>query len=83
MVLKTPELRDGLMEFLKLNGVPCNIYYPIPIHKQKGFQKFEVNTDLSKTEDLCSRVLSLPMHTELAEDQLEYIVNKVKEFFKK
>ena len=81
MVLKTPELRDGLMEFLKLNGVPCNIYYPIPIHKQKGFQKFEVNTDLSKTEDLCSRVLSLPMHTELAEDQLEYIVNKVKEFF--
>jgi UDP-2-acetamido-2-deoxy-ribo-hexuluronate aminotransferase len=83
MVLKTPELRDGLMEFLKLNGVPCNIYYPIPIHKQKGFQKFEVNTDLSKTEDLCSRVLSLPMHTELAKDQLEYIVNKVKEFFKK
>jgi len=83
LTINTSKNRDGLMEHLNTHNVPCNIYYPLPIHKQKGFQKFEVNTDLSKTEGLCSRVLSLPMHTELSEDQLEYIVNKVKEFFKK
>ncbi len=82
MVVDTQEHRDGLMKHLNENGVPSNIYYPIPIHKQKGFQQYQVNTDLSLTEDLCSRVISLPMHTELTDEQLDKITNTVINYFK-
>ena len=71
------------MTFLNNESIPCNTYYPIPIHLQKGFSKFEINTDLTLTEDLCSRVISLPMHTEMEEDQISFITKKVLEFFKK
>jgi UDP-2-acetamido-2-deoxy-ribo-hexuluronate aminotransferase len=81
--LKDATKRDALMTFLNNESIPCNTYYPIPIHLQKGFSKFKVNTDLSLTEDLCSRVISLPMHTEMEEDQINFITKKVLEFFKK
>tara|TARA_B110000037_G_scaffold42761_1_gene52738 strand:+ start:3754 stop:4884 length:1131 start_codon:yes stop_codon:yes gene_type:complete len=81
--LKDANKRDALMTFLNNESIPCNTYYPIPIHLQKGFSKFEINTDLTLTEDLCSRVISLPMHTEMEEDQISFITKKVLEFFKK
>mgnify|MGYP000878015011 CR=1 FL=1 len=75
--------RDALQVFLNDKGIPCNIYYPVPIHKQKGFEgKYEISQSLDTTEDLCSRVLSFPMHTELEAEQIEFITNSVKEFFK-
>lgn len=75
--------RDALQVFLNDKGIPCNIYYPVPIHKQKGFKgKYEISQSLDTTEDLCSRVLSFPMHTELEAEQIEFITNSVKEFFK-
>ena len=80
--LKTNELdRNKMQEFLKDKGVPSMIYYPIPVHKQKAYanKRFE-NTDFSSTNDLCDRVISLPMQTELDNEQLNHIVNSVKEF---
>ncbi len=74
--------RDELQKFLNDKGIPSNIYYPIPIHRQKGFEgKYELKHSLDLTEDLCNRVLSLPMHTELEEEQLQFITESVKAFF--
>lgn len=81
LIIDHEKNRDNLMAHLHNHDIPCNIYYPIPIHQQKGFSKFEVNTDLSITEDLCKRVLSLPMHTELTIEQLEFITQNIIDFF--
>lgn len=73
--------RDALNKFLAEKGVPSMIYYPIPAHKQKMFDIFEgMDYDLPVTEWLTKRVISLPMHTELAEEQQAFIVSKVLEF---
>ena len=76
--------RDGLNQFLADNGVPSMIYYPVPAHKQKMFEAYGgSNYVLPVTDYLCERVISLPMHTELDEEQQEYIVSKVLAFLNK
>ena len=66
--------RDQLMEKLDSAGIPSNIYYPLPIHLQKAFiGKFEQRVSLAVTEDLMMKVLSLPIHTEMDEEQLSFI----------
>jgi UDP-2-acetamido-2-deoxy-ribo-hexuluronate aminotransferase len=73
--------RAGLQEHLMSKGIPAMIYYPVPIHLQKAFEQYGFKEgDLPVTEDLCSRVISLPMHTELDEEQLEFITSAVLEF---
>jgi dTDP-4-amino-4,6-dideoxygalactose transaminase len=73
--------RDGLMEHLNNKGIPSNIYYPLPVHEQKSFEgKFDLRVPLSTTDYLKTRVMSLPMHTELGEDQLKYITDSVIEY---
>jgi UDP-2-acetamido-2-deoxy-ribo-hexuluronate aminotransferase len=73
--------RAGLQEHLMSKGIPAMIYYPVPIHLQKAFEQYGFKPgDLPVTEDLCSRVISLPMHTELDEEQLEFITSTVLEF---
>ena len=73
--------RDGMIEHLNSKGIPANIYYPVPIHLQKGYSNYGYTTgDLLVTEDLCSRVFSLPMHTEFQEEQLKFITDAVLEF---
>jgi UDP-2-acetamido-2-deoxy-ribo-hexuluronate aminotransferase len=58
------------------------IYYPIPLHKQEAFlQIARQGGDLSISEKLANEVLSLPMHTELTNEQQKYIIEKIKEFF--
>jgi len=75
--------RDGLGNFLTENGVPNKVYYPVPQHLQKAYNlKGYKEGDLPVAEDLSHRVISLPMHTELADDQLKYITEKVLEFVK-
>ncbi len=66
------ELRKKLAE----HGIPVMIYYPIPLHKQNAYknERFKTN-DFPITQKLCDTVLSLPMHTELDEDTLNYITN--------
>lgn len=76
--------RNGLVEFLASKDIPAMIYYPVPAHRQKMFAELDTECgDLTVTDWLTTRVFSLPMHTELSEDQLEYICNAVKEFIEK
>ena len=73
--------RDALNAFLATKDIPSMIYYPVPAHKQKMFESFGCeNQELPVTDWLTSRVLSLPMHTELEEDQLNYICSAVVEY---
>ena len=73
--------RDALSEWLTLQHVPNMIYYPVPAHKQKMFDTFGGSTyHLPVTDWLTQRVISLPIHTELDEEQQGFIVNKVLEF---
>jgi dTDP-4-amino-4,6-dideoxygalactose transaminase len=82
--LQTDEqLRNGLTEHLNAFGIPAMIYYPVPLHLQKAYQSLNYKAgDFPVTEKLCKRVLSLPMHTEMEDDQLEHIIFTVKKFFK-
>ena len=73
--------RDGLVEYLASKDVPAMIYYPVPAHKQKMFASLDTECgDLDVTDWLTSRVISLPMHTELSEEQLSYVCNAVKSY---
>jgi dTDP-4-amino-4,6-dideoxygalactose transaminase len=72
--------RSGLLDYLSENGIPAMIYYPVPLHLQNAFKSSEWSEgSFPVTEWLCSRVFSLPMHTELSQEQLNFIVTKVKE----
>jgi UDP-2-acetamido-2-deoxy-ribo-hexuluronate aminotransferase len=76
--------RDALHNYLAENGVPSMIYYPVPCHKQKMFDAFGGSGyTLPLTDWLTERVISLPMHTELDEEQQAFIVSKVLEFINK
>ncbi|MEJ7767545.1 MAG: DegT/DnrJ/EryC1/StrS family aminotransferase [Chitinophagaceae bacterium] len=77
------EDRDELVKYLSGFDIPSMIYYPVPCHKQKMFNAAGgKQAVLPVTEMLTKGVISLPMHTELDEDQLEFIVNKVLDFIK-
>lgn len=76
--------RDGLGAYLDSKGVPNKVYYPVPQHLQKAYNlKGYKEGDLPVAEALSHRVISLPMHTELTEDQLAYITQCVLEFVNK
>lgn len=73
--------RNGLNQFLADQGIPSMIYYPVPAHKQKMFDAFGGNCyELPVTDWLTERVISLPIHTELDDEQQSFIVSKVLEF---
>lgn len=73
--------RDGLHQFLADNGIPSMIYYPVPAHRQKMFDAFGGSSfNLPVTDWLTERVISLPIHTELDEEQQRFIVSKVLEY---
>lgn len=74
--------RDELKKYLAENGVPSNIYYPLPLNEQKAFAEFVPDSlHLPITKMLCKEVLSLPIHTEMNEDLLNRIAKPVKAFF--
>lgn len=75
--------RNALREFLASKEIPAMIYYPIPLHMQKAYTDPRYKEgDFPVTEKLCASVISLPMHTELDEEQLKYISDAVLEFCK-
>ena len=75
--------REALQAHLQAAGIPSMIYYPIPAHRQKMFAAFDLqNLQLPLTEQLCRQVISLPIHTEMDEQQLSYIIENVLTFFK-
>src|SRR5690554_1734007 len=76
--------RDALVAYLGEKDIPAMIYYPVPAHKQKMFATLETSSgNLDNTDWLTSRVFSLPMHTELEDEQLEYICAAVKDFIER
>ena len=73
--------RDALHNYLTENAVPSMIYYPVPCHKQQMFDAFGGSGfNLPVTDWLTERVISLPMHTELEQEQQDFIIAKVLEF---
>ena len=77
-------VRDSLNEFLAKNNIPSMIYYPVPGHRQKVFEQFGGKSLHMPVSDwLTERVISLPMHTELDTEQLNFIASKVLEFINK
>lgn len=75
--------RNKLHDYLAARSIPSMIYYPVPAHRQNMFAQFNSSTaDLPQTDWLTERVISLPMHTELDEEQLNFITSSVLEFIK-
>ena len=73
--------RTKLREFLQTKNIPSMIYYPIPLHMQNAYKSERYKQgDFPVTEKLCASVISLPMHTEMDEETLEFISSSVLEF---
>lgn len=80
--LKDSSKRQALHKFLADNQIPSMIYYPVPNHLQKAYGYYGYKEgDMANTEDLCSRVISFPIHTEMPIDQQDFIIDKILEFF--
>ncbi len=75
--------RDELKKHLESKGIPSMIYYPISLHQQKAFANFHNGESLVVAEQLEKEVISLPMHTELDVETLQFICENVQEFFAK
>lgn len=74
--------RDELKQFLEQCGIPSMIYYPIPLNEQEAYRDIvRIVGDLQVTKELCKSVLSLPMHTELTPEQINFITDSIKRFF--
>ena len=73
--------RDELVKYLNDRNIPCGIYYPVPLHLQKAYKSNRYNqSDYKVTNQVVNEVISLPMHTELTDDQLDYISSHVIKF---
>jgi dTDP-4-amino-4,6-dideoxygalactose transaminase len=76
--------RNGLNEYLASKEIPSMIYYPVPAHRQKMFAHFGSDaTNLPVTDELTSIVISLPIHTEMQDEQLELITSEIIEYIQK
>lgn len=83
LVLNGPD-RTAMRDFLATKGIPSMIYYPVPLHLQKAYTDPRYKEgDFPVTEHLCKNVISLPMHTEMSEADMKYIVDGVLEFLNK
>jgi dTDP-4-amino-4,6-dideoxygalactose transaminase len=78
LTLKNETQRNALKKHLEEASIPTMIYYPTPLHQQQAYYQ---NISMPLTEDLCKRVLSLPIHTEMEQDQLIYITGEIKKYF--
>ncbi len=73
--------RDALVAHLNASDIPCGVYYPIPLHKQKAYVDERYNeADFTVTNQLVQSVISLPMHTELDDEQIDFITKTVLDF---
>jgi len=73
--------RDALVAHLQSKNIPCGVYYPIPLHRQKAYMDDRYNeSDFPVTNALIKSVISLPMHTELDDEQIECITSTVLSF---
>ena len=83
IVCEDREQRNALQQFLKAGGIPSMVYYPLGLHRQQAFADCDFpNRSLPVTEKMTERVLSLPMHPYLKDDEIESICEQVKNFVK-
>lgn len=76
------ENRDELKIYLESKGIPTMIYYPVPLHLQKAYQVPEIHVnEFPVTEKLSKVVISLPIHTEMTYEELDFISNTIKQFY--
>jgi UDP-2-acetamido-2-deoxy-ribo-hexuluronate aminotransferase len=76
--------RDDLKRYLEENKIPAMIYYPGPLHMQEAYRYLGYKeSDFPVTNNLCKEVLSLPVHTEMEQDQLDFICRKILYFFER
>lgn len=81
-VIKVPDRRDALREYLQQQGIGTEIYYPVPMHLQPCFKDLGGRKgDFPEAEDAASRTLALPVYPELAEEQQVYVVEQIKTFY--
>jgi len=73
--------RDDLMKYLDQNGIETRVYYPIPVHKQKTFNEHS-KTSIVNTEELATSCLSLPICADIEKTSQDFIIEKIKSFFK-
>ena len=74
--------RDALKDFLASHNIPTQVYYPKPLHLQEAYKFLGYKAgDFPVCKSLSAKVLSLPMHTELQKDQINYIAETIKRFF--
>jgi dTDP-4-amino-4,6-dideoxygalactose transaminase len=82
IVLLNKAVRDGLQDFLESEGIPSNVYYVKPMHQQCAYAQMEYKDeeDLEVTKKLCDRVLSLPIHPYLSDEEVSKIANCIKRY---
>ena len=78
ITLESAAMREGLQEALKQHEIPSMIYYPVPLYKQKAYHQ---DIHLPVSEDLSQRIMALPMGTDMDEEQLNFIVTTIKQYF--
>jgi UDP-2-acetamido-2-deoxy-ribo-hexuluronate aminotransferase len=80
--IKVQGKRDQLKQHLEANGIPTMIYYPVPLHFQNAYVRPGFGEgSFPVTEKLSDCVLSLPIHTEMEEEELKYITGTITKFF--
>ena len=78
LILDSEEERNTLQAKLKESGIPTMVYYPIPLHKQIVYEGYNFNLDdLKVSEELCKKVLSVPMHPYLDENKIDEVTDKI------
>lgn len=82
IILENNKSRNELLNYLKEKGIATKIYFE-PCHKYSIFKKLGYDIKLPITEDISSRILSLPMYPHMSESELNYIINTIKEFFER
>jgi dTDP-4-amino-4,6-dideoxygalactose transaminase len=83
-VIRCPRDRDGLQAYLKSHHVGCEIYYPLSLHQQPCFADLGYQAGaFPVSEQLAQSTLALPIYTELAPEQIEYVVSLIGAFYQR
>ncbi|GBQ06194.1 DegT/DnrJ/EryC1/StrS family aminotransferase [Saccharibacter floricola] len=80
VTLPSKKVRDSAQDFLKEHGVPTAVYYPKPLHQQPAYAKHHDGAALPISEKLGEKVLALPIHPDLSNNQLNYVITTLKEW---
>tara|TARA_B110000037_G_C17125658_1_gene507945 strand:+ start:5521 stop:6639 length:1119 start_codon:yes stop_codon:yes gene_type:complete len=80
--LKNKDKRDELLKYMELNNIQCGIHYPIPLHKLDAYPELKSQeNNLNNCSDISNKIVSLPMFPELKEEEINYVVEKINDFF--